>query len=150
MNILHCVGLVSVEYLRIGDIASFEMFKHQLGGFWMGNILLVQDAGWKRLTEVFLEADRRVWKETNVSTPTQGNAYENRVTDVVTYFNPVELEKMERDRFLLRVEDVNGRKWLIGQQNFPLHFKADYSSQSALYECAFFGKISSRTLQWQF
>lgn len=114
-------GLIKIEYapIRWIDPSSFEPILSNAYN-WQYNILFTQ-GGWLK---AYVLADKKVWKETQRNTK-QGPNYEQQVRAVVPNLRVEvagELNRMAHERFLLKIEDVAGRLWILGSLETPFDF----------------------------
>lgn len=73
---------------------------------------------------------RRIWKEVQRSNE-QGPYYEQSIEGIVPNLKPPiaeEFQQMAQMRFLLRLEDRNQQKWLLGSLDSPFEFSTSGST----------------------
>ena len=117
-------GLIKIEYAPINDIDtnSFEEIRSSSNN-WQYNILFLQ-GGWLKAN---ILPTRRLWRETQ-SRNKQGKYYNQMVRAIVPNLIPDasgELDRMADHRFILKIEDIAGRPWILGTLNQPFEFTVD-------------------------
>lgn len=138
---LNIAGLPIIEYCPIVGIESFQVFELADGRL-RGSVWFKPWFKWFRMPLRPLDPDRQLWTETQSSSP-QGKATDVRIEGIFAQNSAriqLELDDMERHRYIVRVEDAAGRKFLVGTIKCPLQFKASFSTAKAGFNIEFFGK----------
>ncbi len=120
-------GFHTLEYAPIHWISSnaFEPLATAQGN-WLYNILFTTGT-WLKAP---LLPKKRAWDEQSRSNA-QGPWYAQQLEANTPKLRPTvtaELERMEKMRFLLKIEDKNGQPWILGSLEAPFEFKADAST----------------------
>jgi hypothetical protein len=172
---LNIVGVVSIEYLPLTALLRFQIFRKTDGT--LGGVIELKEAEesgyeegsyetgsyslgvakeqitWQRLTKRYVPTEKRYWSEAVTINAAQGDLWDNRLADSI-YGNSaavqVQLDTLQRQRFICRVEDENGLKYLIGSPKFPLQFKSSYDTKQAAHSCEFYGVQNHKALIWNF
>lgn len=149
---VNIVGLAVIEFISARRVSSFHMYP-RLDGSYSGSVTLQQGYSWKVLSEMHIDADKRYWQEGVLQNAAHGDITENKVFDIIsekTDFTRVELDDMQRDKFLVRFTTQNGDKFLLGDMNYPLSIKIDHSSKTANYPAEFSNQQPHKALIWNY
>lgn len=115
--------MVTVEYAPISWIDK-DSFERRISDDynWQFNVLFT--------TGTWLKAPflirRKLWNETERDTD-QGISYQQQVTGIIPGLDPKasgEINRMKGFEYLLRIEDVENRKWLLGTLETPFIFSS--------------------------
>jgi hypothetical protein len=144
---LNVAGLPIIEYCPIIGVSSFQVF--ELGdGRLRGTIAFRPYYRWFRMPIRPLDPDKQLWVETPTTTA-QGNATDTRISGIFPTNSAriqSELDDMERQRYIVRIENAAGQTFLIGSMNFPLQFKANFSTARGTHQLEFFGKQQHKAI----
>ena len=149
---LNIVGVVSIEYLPVQALSSFQIFR-KTDGTVGGTITLKAGQLWQKLTKRYMPPEKRYWSETATMNAAQGDLFDNRLADHISgnlAVTQMLLDTLQRQRFIARVEDENGVKYLLGSPKFPLQFKSTFDTKQAGHNCEFYGVQNQKALIWNF
>lgn len=138
-------GLFEIEYLPTAWVNqnTYEKILSSVNN-WQYDIELTQGS-W--LTAGLVrQPQKKIWSETE-NTTLQGPTYEQSVSGITPKMKPavtLQFEQMSYYRFLLRVTDANGQKWILGTLDQPFDFSAASVSGSANQYRIGFESVTSR------
>jgi hypothetical protein len=132
-------GLISIEFLDTDGIASFDLY-HTADGFSQVLMTLHPPYTWLSVSERPIEKRRMEMKP--VTHRLQGAYCEVKVFDAaaIDALSIARANGMQEKSYLLRVEDANGNRFLVGTPDTPMRFKYDYSSAQAALDIEWYGK----------
>jgi hypothetical protein len=138
---LNIAGCPIIEYCPIIGLSAFQVFELTDGRL-RGTIAFQPYFKWFRMPIRPLDPEKQLWAETPNSTA-QGKTTDTRIEGIFPTTSPQiqsELDDMERQRFVLRVENAAGQKFVLGSPNFPLQFKANFSTARGFHTIEWYGK----------
>lgn len=149
---LNVVGISYIEYVPVSAVMSYQVFVKSdktLGG----NIILQNGYSWNNLSLHYTESEKRYWSESTNVNAAQGDTFDERIVDIFSGISSeiqYSFDEMHRERFLVRFEDENGQKFLLGCLDFPLKFKSSYDTKQAFHNIEFYGNQPNKALIWNF
>lgn len=135
------VGLPIIEFVPVGGIDLFKTFELTDGRL-RGTIALKPFFRWYKMPIRPLDADKQFWEESG-SVTVQGNPTDEKIQGLLPMQSPqiqAQLDDMERQKFIVRIEDITGRKFVLGSPNFPLRFSSSWSSARGYHTVEWKGK----------
>jgi hypothetical protein len=135
------VGLPTVEYISTVGIDTFKIFELSDGRL-RGTISLKPYLKWLSMPLRPLDSDKQFWDE-NGSLTAQGNLFSAKVQGILPMMSPQiqsQLDDMERQTFIVRIQDLAGRKFVLGSVKFPLHFTSSWNSAKGFHTVEWAGK----------
>jgi hypothetical protein len=119
-------GVKILEYLPVDWIADgeYEEFITTAGNFQKAITPSLGGAEWLKLP--FFPKNGDGWEERGRKID-QGDEYAQSISGLITKLRPevsAELDRMAKHRFLCRLTDKNGKRWLVGRLWEPLTFTA--------------------------
>ena len=128
------VGLPIIEFLPTSDVLEYKTFE-LLDGRLRGSIILKAGKKWLKMPIRPVDASTQFWEETKAAT-VQGVATDLKIQGLLPMQSPqiqAQLDDMERQKFIVRTQDVNGRTFVFGSIKFPLNFSSVWSSTRGFY-----------------
>jgi hypothetical protein len=118
-------GLSVVEYVEVERVDSFEQ---RLGSdATQKQVVVLKTGDWLRMPILFSE---KMLSESQSSTD-QGEVFEQRVEGDLPMHTPAiadQLDQMARHRFLVRLTDRSGQKWIGGTMEQPFRCSSSLST----------------------
>jgi hypothetical protein len=124
---LNIRGLEQIEYAPLADIDKNAYQKLISSNYNFQSDIPFLTGGW--LSAPVLPTRQR-WTEKERSSK-HGPSYNQEVRAILPKMRPSisgEFQKMSFHRFLLRLTDLNGQKWLLGTLEYPFRFSANIDS----------------------
>lgn len=138
---LNIPGLITLEYAPTTwvDQSAYDPIISDLYNFQTD--ILFNTSGWLKMP---LLPMKQLWRERQRSS-NQGNYCQQTVRAIIPNLRAAvtgEFERMKTFRFLLRLSDANGRKWLLGSLESPFDFSVtgttgEKNGDLAAYEVTF-------------
>lgn len=134
-------GLISIEYAPTAwiDPATFEPLI--LNWNWQRDVDFTE-GGWLL---AYLTSDKQIWNEDQQPGRGQGKYYRQRVDGVAPNLIPAvagEFDEMANYRYLLRLTDRDGRKWLLGTLESPFDFSTGATTGTS-------GQLKHHEVRWE-
>lgn len=120
-------GVILLEYAPLILVDKSSYVPIYSSGNLLYNILFLEGGEW--LSAPVLSGSTR-WAE-GENRNDQGSYYEQRLTGIVPKMRPEassELELMSEYQYLIRLNDKNGKTWLLGTPDHPFYFQSDGTS----------------------
>jgi len=112
-------SLRSIEYASTAWVNQSTYDQRISGAYnWQSTIQFTEE-GWKKLP--VLPGNEKLWNEQERQTK-HGKHYEQSVQAITPKMRPEvsgELMKMRNHRYLIRLTDRNGQKWILGTMEYP-------------------------------
>lgn len=121
-------GLTLVEYLPLPYVSQeglSEFISHD--SEFLGSLNSVFNAGWLK---AHILTTKREWNDQQRNDD-QGPYYDRTVEGVIPGHNPGlarELQHMKQYRYLLRVTDRDGQRWLLNTMDHAARFETQYTT----------------------
>ncbi len=135
------VGLPIIEFIPVQGVASFKTFELSDGRL-RGAITLNAYFAWYKMPIRALDADKQFWEETSGLT-NQGQTTDEKIQAILPMQSPAvqaQLDNMERQKFIVRIETHTGQKFVLGSVKFPLRFSSSWSSARGYHTVEFKAK----------
>jgi hypothetical protein len=139
-------GVLQVEYLPLPWVASFDRMRSS-ANLLVNPVVVVSQTPAVDWLSVPLLINTRTWEERS-ERDTQGNFYAQQISGVTPKLRPSVtglFSKMEKVRYLLRLTDRGGQKWVLGDPDHAFSFQATASlQQDNQYRISFSGRTNTR------
>lgn len=136
-------GLIKIEYVPTAWVDQAAYLRIVSDGWnWQQDVPL-STGSWLEV-QAKTTIDKRIWNERQV-TDLQGKYYNQTINATIPNLLPSVAKVMDQTadyRYLLRLTDVNGQKWILGTLDTPFQFTAEGTTGAS-------GALKQHSVRWE-